>query len=68
MLGLPQNAVLSGNLGYTIQSDHQSLYDRLIAAGKPKMVALAAAMRKLLILAYGVLKSNQPFNSAHANA
>jgi transposase len=46
----------------------KALYDRLIAAGKPKMVALAAAMRKLLILAYGVLKSNQPFNSAHANA
>jgi transposase len=46
----------------------KALYDRLIAAGKPKMVALAAAMRKLLILAYGVLKSNQPFNPAHANA
>jgi len=46
----------------------KALYDRLIAAGKPKMLALAAAMRKLLILAYGVLKSQQPFNPAHANA
>jgi transposase len=46
----------------------KALYDRLIAAGKPKMLALAAAMRKLLILAYGVLKSQQPFNPAHTNA
>jgi hypothetical protein len=35
--------------------------------GKPKMLALAAAMRKLLSLAYGVLKSHQPFNPAHVN-
>lgn len=46
----------------------KALYDRLVARGKPKKVALAAVMRKLLILAYGVLKSNQPFNFAYANA
>ncbi len=46
----------------------KALYDRLIAAGKPKAVAMSAVMRKLLILAYGVLKSNQPFNPAYANA
>jgi transposase len=46
----------------------KALYERLLVAGKPKRVALAAAMRKLLILAYGVLKSNQPFDQAHANA
>jgi hypothetical protein len=32
------------------------------------MVALAAVMRKLLVLAYGVLKSKQPFDAAYANA
>ena len=36
--------------------------DRLEAAGKPKMATLGAVMRKLLRLAYGVLKSGVPFN------
>ncbi len=44
----------------------KALYERLVAAGKPKMVALAAVMRKLLVLAYGVLKSKQPFNPSYA--
>jgi len=34
---------------------------RLRAAGKSKMVIVAAAMRKLVMIAYGVLKSGQPF-------
>lgn len=38
------------------------LYDRLQAKGKPKKVALVAVMRKLLVLAYGVLKSGKPFD------
>ena len=45
-----------------------ALYQRLIAAGKPKMVALIAVMRKLLILAYGVLKSRQPFDPAYGGS
>jgi transposase len=36
-------------------------YERLVAAGKMKMVALAAAMRKMLMICYGVLKHQQPF-------
>jgi len=36
-------------------------YERLRAAGKMKMVALAAAMRKVLMICYGVLKHQQPF-------
>lgn len=35
---------------------------RLSAQGKSKMLIVGAAMRKLLHLAYGVLKSQQPFN------
>ncbi|MGZ3562337.1 MAG: IS110 family RNA-guided transposase [Vulcanimicrobiaceae bacterium] len=46
----------------------QALYQRLLAAGKPKMVALAAVMRKLLILAYGVLKIGRPFDSIYAGS
>lgn len=37
---------------------------RLAANGKPKMVVVAAAMRKLLVLAYGVVKSGRPFDPA----
>jgi transposase len=36
--------------------------DRLRARGKHKMVIVAAAMRKLLVLAYGVVKSGRPFD------
>ena len=36
-------------------------YERLRAAGKIRMVALAAAMRKILMICYGVLKHQQPF-------
>jgi len=37
---------------------------RLLAAGKPKKLILGALMRKLLAIAYGVLKSGKPFNPA----
>ena len=37
---------------------------RLAAAGKPKMLIIGAVMRKLIAIAYGVLKSGQPFNPA----
>ena len=37
-------------------------YERLVAAGKPKMVALIAAMHKLLVLLYGVVRSGKPFD------
>ncbi len=45
----------------------KALYQRLLARGKPKMVALAAAMRKLLHQIYGVLRSGQPFDRAHVS-
>jgi transposase len=38
---------------------------RLRAAGKAKMVVVAAVMRKLLHLAYGVLKHRRPFDPRH---
>jgi transposase len=39
---------------------------RLTAAGKCKMVIITAAMRKLVHLAYGVLKSGRPFDATIA--
>jgi len=38
-----------------------SYYQRLVAAGKPKLVALAATMRKLLVICYTLLKTQAPF-------
>ncbi|MEY2333470.1 IS110 family transposase [Acidithiobacillus ferrianus] len=42
--------------------------DRLIAPGKRPMQVIIAAMRKLLHIAYGVLKSGQPFDPEKALA
>jgi len=45
----------------------QAFYDRLVAARKQKMSALGACMRKILMIAYGVLKSRTPFDPAWAS-
>lgn len=39
----------------------KAFYDRLVAAGKPKKLALLAAMRKLLHAIYSVAKNRKPF-------
>jgi transposase len=44
-----------------------AFYGRLVAAGKPKMAAVGACMRELVLIAYGVLKSRAPFNPARAS-
>lgn len=41
-------------------------YERLLARGKTKMVAVAAVMRKLLVLMFGVLKSGIAFDVNYA--
>ena len=46
----------------------RSLCQRLRERGKPEMVIIAAAMRKLLCLALGVLKSGVPFEADYAPA
>ena len=40
----------------------QSFYTRLLAAGKPKKVALTACMRKLIIILNAILRDQQPWN------
>ena len=39
-------------------------YERMVNAGKPRMVALAACMRKMLMIVYGVLKHQRPFDAS----
>ena len=45
----------------------RGLFARLVAAGKPKMQAIGACMRKLVMLYYGVLKNRQPFDPVWAS-
>jgi transposase len=40
----------------------RAFYDGLIRRGKPPMVAVVAAMRKLLHMVWGVLRSGTPFD------
>lgn len=42
----------------------KALYERLLARGKSKMAAIGAAMRKLVHLCFGVLKTGQPYSPA----
>jgi transposase len=43
----------------------KEFYERLLAAGKPKKVALVACMRKLLSILNAVLKHHTPWRSPH---
>jgi transposase len=48
-----------------IRSNNGPIYDyyaRLVQAGKPKLVAIGAAMRKLLVIIYNMLKNQQQFD------
>ena len=53
-------------MGALVASRHnpviRDFYQRLLAVGKPKKVALTACMRKLLAILNSVLKSRQPWN------
>ena len=43
-------------------------YERLLAAGKPKKVAIVACMRKLLVIMNAMVKNGQPWNDQLAPA
>jgi transposase len=40
----------------------RAFYQRLLAAGKPKKVALTACMRKLLCILNAMVKHHRPWN------
>ena len=44
----------------------RGFFERLVAAGKPRMAAVGACMRKLLMICYGVLRTRAPFDPAWA--
>lgn len=43
----------------------RALYERLVAAGKKRKLALIACMRKLLHIAYGILKNKKMFDEKY---
>lgn len=45
----------------------REFYQRLVAAGKPKKVALVACMRKLLVILNAMLKHRTPWQADHAS-
>ena len=44
-----------------------SFFARRVAAGKPRMQAVGACMRKLVMICYGVLKNRKPFDPEWAS-
>lgn len=44
----------------------KAFYNRLVNAGKPKMVALTACMRKLIIIMNAMIRNNQPWHQNYA--
>jgi transposase len=45
----------------------KGFFERLVKAGKPKMQAIGACMRKLVMVCYGVLKNRAPFDAEWAS-
>ena len=54
--------LISLNLIKAQQEPFYSYYQRLISAGKPKLVAIGATMRKLLVIMFQMLKTQQNFD------
>jgi transposase len=45
----------------------KGFFERLVAAGKPRMQAVGACMRKLVMICFGVLKNRRPFDPSWAS-
>jgi transposase len=45
----------------------RAFYLRLLAAGKPKKLALVACMRKLLTILNAVVRTHRPWSADHAS-
>ena len=61
-----QSALHAGDGRFSLQSDSPRFADRLLAAGKHKRLIIGAVMRKLLVLAYGILRSGVAFDANYA--
>jgi len=69
MIGGGRNTVRAASfMAALVASRHnpplKAFYQRLLAAGKPKMVALIAVARKLLTTLNAILRDNRPWQNA----
>ena len=64
---LRRAAYLAAVCATRTRSPFATFYQRLIAAGKPPKVALIALARKILLVAYGVVRSGTPYNVDHVS-
>lgn len=55
-------------VAFTHNPDVKELYQRMLTAGKNKMCAIVACMRKLLHITYGVLKNKKSYKTDWNNA
>ncbi len=53
-------------VGVRHQPALQVFYERVVARGKPKKVALTACRQKLLLILQAVLRNGTPWSPAHA--
>lgn len=64
----PDKAQRLSSDGLDMEPLIKNFYERLRENGKGKMVALAACLRKMLMIVYGVLKHQKPFDPAWNSA
>jgi hypothetical protein len=62
MLPPRRNPMLQSRQSFGLGNLRVSTQARLKAAGKPPKLIIGAMMRKLIHVAYGVIKSNKPFD------
>ena len=63
IIGPVSHECVSLNCRTDMNDDIKAQYERLLEAGKTKMCALGAAMRKLVRICYGVLKHQRPYEN-----
>jgi transposase len=64
---VPRNALyLAAMAAKRCEPGARAFFDRLVAAGKAKMVALTALMRKLIVALNAMLRDNKPWRPAQA--
>ena len=64
MRSLLYMSALGGARGHNVLRE---FYQRLVAAGKPKKLALIAAARKILVWAWAVFRDHANFDPTRAN-
>lgn len=66
--GLRQALYMPALVAMRFNPDLKTKYQQLVGCGKPAKVAIAAIMRKLIVLANALIKANRPWEPRHLTA